>query len=66
MVTAPWVDLQGLVHEGLCVIHRAQRKARPNWRGPTEENIKNKLHSMLIRLSLNTFRFRLEFTSYPM
>jgi hypothetical protein len=65
-VTTPWVDLQGLVHEGLCVIHRAQRKLHPNRRGPSKENIENKLPSILTRFFNNTSRFQLELTSWKL
>jgi hypothetical protein len=46
-------SLQGLVYKGLRVIHRGQRKVHPNWHGPSKENIKNKLPSILTRKKKN-------------
>jgi hypothetical protein len=39
-VTTPWIYLKGLVRLGICIIHRAQQKVRPNRHDPSKENIK--------------------------
>ncbi len=39
-VTTPWIYLKRLVRQGICIIHRAQQKVRPNRHDPSKENIK--------------------------
>jgi hypothetical protein len=34
------VYLQGIVHEGFCIVHRAQQKVCPHWHGSSKEKIK--------------------------